>query len=128
MFNFKQHISIGLTAALVFGMLWQTYTVIDFYMNREAITQEHCINKDKPELDCKGQCHLKQQLEAATPDQDEKNESNGTSKPAMLLFVFAQNMDDISSNEQGIEKQIFNPSIESTSDYNASVFNPPQWV
>lgn len=128
MFSFKQHISIALTAALVFGMLWQTYTVIDFYMNREAITQEHCVNKDKPELDCKGQCHLQKQLEAATPDQDKKAESNGTSKPAMLLFVFAQKMDDLSSNEPNLEKQIFNPITEPTRHYSASVFNPPQWV
>jgi len=33
-----------------------------FILNQDYIAKVLCINKDKPELDCKGKCHLKKQL------------------------------------------------------------------
>ena len=48
-------------------MLVQTFSkafvMADFYINRDAIEQELCENKDKPELECKGGCALKKELE-----------------------------------------------------------------
>ena len=35
----------------------------DFYLNRDAISQELCENKDKPQMKCKGNCALKKELE-----------------------------------------------------------------
>lgn len=32
-------------------------------MNQEEITLEFCVNKDKPELQCDGKCHLAKKLE-----------------------------------------------------------------
>lgn len=34
-----------------------------YQMNKEEITLEFCINKDKPELRCDGKCHLAKKLE-----------------------------------------------------------------
>ena len=48
-------------------MLVQTFSkafvMADFYLNQDAIEQELCENKDKPELACKGNCALKKELE-----------------------------------------------------------------
>lgn len=48
-------------------MLVQTFSkafvMADFYLNRDAIAQELCENKDKPQLKCKGNCALKKELE-----------------------------------------------------------------
>jgi hypothetical protein len=48
-------------------MLVQTFSkafvMADFYMNRDVIAQELCENKDKPQLNCKGNCALKKELE-----------------------------------------------------------------
>ena len=48
-------------------MLVQTFSkafvMADFYLNRDAIAQKLCENKDKPQLKCKGNCALKKELE-----------------------------------------------------------------
>lgn len=43
--------------------LQQAIIVIYFKLNRDAIEQKFCINRNKPELQCHGTCHLKQQLQ-----------------------------------------------------------------
>ena len=40
----------------------QAMIVVHFKLNRDAIEQRFCINKNKPELQCHGTCHLKKQL------------------------------------------------------------------
>lgn len=41
---------------------------IDFKLNQESIAEAHCINKDKPEMNCDGKCYLKKQLEKTKKD------------------------------------------------------------
>jgi|SRR5690606_3060628 len=41
----------------------QAIVVMHFKLNQEAIEREFCINKNKPELQCHGVCHLKKQLQ-----------------------------------------------------------------
>lgn len=45
-------ISVGYNAAV-----WVYYE-----FNIDSLTEEFCINKDKPELDCKGKCQIKKIL------------------------------------------------------------------
>ncbi|MBX2924367.1 MAG: hypothetical protein KF746_19350 [Chitinophagaceae bacterium] len=40
----------------------QAMIVVHFKLNRDAIEQRFCINKNNPELQCHGTCHLKKQL------------------------------------------------------------------
>lgn len=37
--------------------LWVNYEI-----NKEIITEEFCVNKEKPDLQCNGKCHLAEQL------------------------------------------------------------------
>lgn len=41
----------------------QAIIVMHFNLNQEAIEQAFCVNKNKPELQCHGTCHLKKQLQ-----------------------------------------------------------------
>lgn len=38
---------------------------VNYELNREVIAQYFCVNRDRPEMHCEGQCHLRQQLDAA---------------------------------------------------------------
>ncbi len=51
-----------LLLSLLIG-LQQTITVVHFALNRPAIEQRFCVNKNKPALRCKGTCHLKKKLQ-----------------------------------------------------------------
>lgn len=43
----------------------QAIIIMHFKLNRDAIEQRFCINKNKPELQCHGTCHLKKELQEA---------------------------------------------------------------
>lgn len=64
----KAHISLLLIVLTVGLISWQTATVVYFYANQDEIEEEFCINKDKPELNCHGQCHLKEELQTSKPE------------------------------------------------------------
>jgi hypothetical protein len=127
MLKLKEHISLALVTTLIIGAVWQTFTVLHFYMNQEAITETHCVNKDKPELNCNGQCHLQKLLEASTPDQEETKTTTSL-KASLLVFVFAQTTEAISWDEtKRIQKHDSN-DLNKTHEFVAEVFNPPQFI
>lgn len=53
-----------LVLSLLIG-LQQAIIVVHFKLNRDAIEERFCTNKNKPELQCHGTCHLKKQLQEA---------------------------------------------------------------
>ena len=59
----KIHISLLLIFTFTLGVMWQSVLVINFYSNQAEIIEKHCVNKDKPKMNCEGKCHLKKQLE-----------------------------------------------------------------
>ena len=40
--------------------------IANFYAYRNAIANEFCINKNKPQLHCNGSCHLRNQISKTT--------------------------------------------------------------
>lgn len=54
--------SITTILLLMHGLLYNAILFIDYEINKTEITELFCINKDKPELNCNGSCHLMQQL------------------------------------------------------------------
>lgn len=56
-------ISFFLIAVLyLFGLGKQFHTFIDFHVHQDEIIAQFCINTEKPEMECNGQCHLKEKL------------------------------------------------------------------
>ncbi len=51
-----------LVLSLLIG-LQQAIIVVHFKLNQDVIEQRFCINKNKPELQCHGTCHLKKKLQ-----------------------------------------------------------------
>jgi hypothetical protein len=56
-------ISFFLIAVLyLFGLGKQFHTFIDFHLHQDEIIAQFCINIEKPDMECNGQCHLKEEL------------------------------------------------------------------
>ncbi|MGC8750433.1 hypothetical protein [Hydrotalea sp.] len=73
------------------GETFQTNFIELYYrLNTAAITQEYCINKDKPQMHCNGQCHLAKQLKKATQPES-SNSSNNKSFKLIDLFANTYN-------------------------------------
>ncbi len=83
--NFKIKITALLLALLLlFNSLYVALTYTYYYVDQSDFIAQFCVNKDKPELNCNGKCHLKKVTK----------ESNSTENPYSniqllkeLLFV-----------------------------------------
>ncbi len=119
--------SLLLVLSFLVGMFSQSYLIISFYLNRAEITEKHCVNKDKPELQCAGQCHLKKQLEASKPAKDLNQDLPNSSRSFLLMFGFFQTA---SNNPHEIKikpskKNIFSASAHFTNGVKRKILHPP---
>lgn len=73
--------------------LWQWSL---FLINQEKITTELCENKDKPELECHGKCHLAKQLEK----ESETNTTSTSYKKISVVLFFVENVVAITPKAQ----------------------------
>lgn len=55
--------SITMTLLFLLVSFQQALIIVHFKLNQQNIEQEFCVNKAKPELQCRGKCHLKKELE-----------------------------------------------------------------
>jgi hypothetical protein len=65
---------LNITLALLILLNGMGYSLIqlDFSINRERIAELFCINQDKPELSCNGQCELSRRLDMAHDQEESK--------------------------------------------------------
>ncbi|NJB82648.1 hypothetical protein [Wenyingzhuangia aestuarii] len=65
---FKNFIIIVLLSALSVRPAFYVGNVVYYETHINEIIEKYCVNKDKPELQCNGQCHLAKQISAASTD------------------------------------------------------------
>lgn len=64
--------------------------VLEYVVFYDYIRNELCVNKDKPELECNGKCHLKKEMANAAAS--EKNDKNAKQFSVESTIVFFQNL------------------------------------
>lgn len=112
----------------VFAFLLQTWspTFIQFHfeLNQEALALEFCINKDKPELHCEGQCHLKKQLEA---DNDNKQNEPGSASefPTVILGQIDLRPTELSFTFDHLRHSTVH-TVGEYASHAIAIFHPPQ--
>ena len=111
--------------AIIGAISWQTATVANFYAHQDSIEQEHCVNKDKPELQCHGKCHLKAQLE--TNIENNQPESSRILANSLLVFQGYEELFDIielASQKKNNSEFIYSFSLQTTTL--SGVLDPPE--
>ena len=71
------------------GTFHYSFVTFNFQLNREYITEVFCVNKDKPQLECGGQCHFMQQmgdLKKAEEERSGDKKSTQDERPSTLFF------------------------------------------
>jgi hypothetical protein len=76
----KLFTSLFLLSILALPLSIKTYLYIDYTINKEEITQKYCENKDKPEMECNGCCHLNKELNIVEKAEESENSSFPISK------------------------------------------------
>ena len=61
-----------MTLIFLFVVSQQAVVIMHFKLNQKAITEQFCINKSKPELQCNGKCHLTKELQETKDSPSEK--------------------------------------------------------
>lgn len=81
----------GLAIFLLFVIqlpLFNKWGSVAYYqMNREYIAKNLCENRDKPKMNCNGQCYLAKQLRAAE-EKEQKSNSERLEKTPQLDLTF----------------------------------------
>lgn len=52
--------------------------MVDYVVNYKHISEDLCVNKDKPEIQCHGKCHLKKEIKKAMGDENNPTKHNIT--------------------------------------------------
>lgn len=81
---------IFLSIALIYigGMMYQLGYLVYFKMNQDKIIAAYCVNKNKPEMHCNGQCHLKEELEKSQILADDDSSENSQRRMPQIQFDF----------------------------------------
>jgi len=66
----------------------QALIIVHFKLNQQAIERDFCINKNQPELECHGKCHLKKELQ-----QTEKSDFELTSIGKKIDMILVTDTD-----------------------------------
>lgn len=68
----KKVIAAFLLSVFFLQIFYVAGITVWFYANRAYISQKLCINKNRPELDCKGSCFLKKKLKEVEQKQEQQ--------------------------------------------------------
>jgi len=81
-------VSIILAAIIICSSLRISFTYAYYYVDTAGFIERLCENKDKPELQCNGKCHLKKVVENNT--NDDKIPFKDINFKEITLFVVEQ--------------------------------------
>lgn len=99
----------------------QQLSMVSVYLlNQDFITEKFCVNKDKPELECNGKCHMKDVM----AQQEEKNDVqyNGESFVMVFFEECIQEMPVLVATQKSSHLVVKTLS----SSYEGEMFQPPQ--
>ena len=96
---------------------------LNFKLNQDFYASI-CENKDKPELECKGCCHLKKQLSKNEEEKSTKDKQINKKQQQLYIQEVYLNIRNIDLYLKGEPYASFKTFI--TSQYSYDVFHPPR--
>lgn len=101
--------SVAMSFLFLMVISHQAVIIVHFKLNQKAIEREFCVNKDKPELHCKGNCHLEKELEQSKNNETEKGIHYKNFDLAFIetLEIIFESTKIFDAKEQIIYKNIF---------------------
>lgn len=97
----------------------------NFWMNQEYIAEKLCENKDKPEMECNGKCHLKKELEK---EDKRKQQEERKIQVEELVFIPQSEIKEVIDAVYTVEKvnrQHFFVIQQKTNGFSPYIFHPP---
>jgi hypothetical protein len=115
-------LSIVLLLAFITVNFSKVFIVGYYELNKKQLTEEFCVNKDKPEMHCCAKCLLKKKLAA----DEEKQKSPALPDVKNDIQLFGSPIVIHINNSQSQINSIVSPYTQSLqTGVNGSVFHPP---
>lgn len=121
-----------LTAAILiliflFQGFYSTAVTYWFYFNRSYIAEKLCINRDKPELKCKGNCYLAKKLKES--ESQKTDDANFQLKEWVSISPFILNTTTLHFFNRNPDKKLFTLSADEYQYlHQHAIFHPPMAV
>lgn len=80
-------------------MLRPILPYLDYAINKDYIAEELCENKEKPELQCDGKCHLAKEVKKVSEEKPTSNKPKKKKKDADKPIYLQKEFEDRSSAE-----------------------------
>jgi len=93
--------------------------LVYYQFNKAQITEEFCVNKNKPEMCCEGQCYVSKRLE-----HQEQKQQNICESADLPLFIVEQGLSPVVGNEFSINLNFLETTFQ-LGKYNSKCLKPP---
>lgn len=96
----------------------------NFWLNQEFIAENLCENREKPQMECNGMCHLKKELDK----DDERKQQDNKQQVEVMLFIQSGYRYEIEKTASFlIEKQRNYAFVlpQKPVEYHSYIFHPP---
>ena len=118
-----------LMSKTVYTIFWQTF----FILNQKEIAELECVNKDRPEMNCNGNCYLAKQLKKADQELTQKKSENQRSLENFKQVegsVFIAEMETITFFQTDLSQKALAVNDAYSSNYcflySNRIFTPPR--
>lgn len=124
---FKNSVITFFSVSLFLSVLIQTFMLVNYYVNQEEYTDKYCVNKARPELNCKGSCHLSEQLKLTNKTSNQNSNKVFSVVVSVIAFQEIKEVELAMVNKQ---EQKLSYAIESYKNnrYLSPIFKPPIFI
>ena len=121
--------NVILIAASLIMLTKPLWPVVEYVLNYDYIVNVLCENKDKPEMQCNGKCHLSKELAKEAGAENDNPFNSKTSKTEIPQFIISENIIEYIFSSTGSlisEENIgYRPNLNS-SLFTSKILHPPQ--
>ena len=107
------------------------FPVIEYVVNYEYITKSLCVNKEKPQMQCNGKCHLMKELAKAAETEKPISSDKKTNTKQLVEELFFQDLKAlINQPVYTLHKPSVVNNYSNLYNYEGdhSVFHPPTFI
>ena len=123
----KKYIALLLLLVMQTSLLNQWSMVMFYQVNRQFIAQNFCVNKDKPKLNCNGQCYLAKQLKKQEEKETKSNSEKLEKLPETNLVIEETVEFHFTPYQKDPTAHAFRYSNLYTHLFNPTVLHPPSY-
>ena len=122
----KYIISIALVVIYLGGIIQPSWFLIDFYLNRDDITQKYCVNLlDYGITTCRASCYLENLKKEKTREPDSRIIAPEKIKSAEMSGTFKAEAPEPEKTNTS-QGYFYNKVL--LTKYSGAVFHPPKWA